>query len=81
MIEWAEMTGCPVEQLTTEAVDELMKKIQRVADRKAALETLFVISYRELRIADGDEWIRGFLEGALKELQNAPPDVAAVCLH
>lgn len=44
-------------------------------ERSSYLSALLMISYKLLRTAVGDEFVRGWLESALHEVQTEAPDV------
>lgn len=44
-------------------------------ERSSYLSALLMISYKLLRTAAGDEFVRGWLESALHEVQTEAPDV------
>jgi len=75
------MTDDQVAKITMDAVGELMAKMPMMADRKNALGFLLMTSYKLLRTAEGDEFVRGWLESALQEVNTCPPDVSLVCPH
>lgn len=67
--------------MTLRAIDGLMAQLPMMEDRKAAFGYLLMTSYKLLRSAEGDEFVRGWLESALKEVKTCPPDVALVAPH
>ena len=44
-------------------------------ERSSYLSALLMISYKLLRTAEGDEFVRGWLESAMHEVQTEAPDV------
>jgi hypothetical protein len=44
-------------------------------DRSSYLSALLMISYKLLRTLEGDEFVLGWLQSALQEVQTEPPDV------
>ena len=76
-----EMTDDQVAKMTMDAIDGLMAKMPMMADRKCAFGFLLLTSYKLLRTAEGDEFVRGWLESALEEVKTCPPDVSLVAPH
>lgn len=67
--------------MTLRAIDGLMAQLPMMEDRKAAFGYLLMTSYKLLRSAEGDAFVRGWLESALEEVKTCPPDVALVAPH
>lgn len=44
-------------------------------ERSSYLSALLMISYKLLRTVEGDEFVRGWLESAMHEVQTEAPDV------
>jgi len=70
-----------IARMTLQAIDELMAKMPMMEERKAAFGYLLMTSYKILRTAEGDEFVRGWLESALEEVKACPPDVVMVAPH
>lgn len=50
-------------------------------ERSSYLSALLMISYKLLRTAVGDEFVRGWLESAMHEVQTEAPDVKINEIH
>lgn len=73
-------------QIETEMVAEAMKAISilpklKPEERASYLSALLLISYKLLRTVEGDQFVEGWLEGALNEVRTQPPDVVINELH
>lgn len=70
-----------IARLTIEAVGALLRNLANREEKSAALSYLLMAAYKPLRTLEGDEFVRGWLESALAEVQSNPPDVELVDLH
>jgi hypothetical protein len=66
-----------IARMTIEAVGALPTR----EEKSAALSYLLMAAYKPLRTIEGDEFVRGWLESALAEVQAMPPDVEMVDMH
>ncbi len=70
-----------IARLTLEAVGALLRTLSNREEKSAALSYLLMAAYKPLRTLEGDDFVRGWLESALLEVQSMPPDVELVDLH
>lgn len=70
-----------IARLTLEAVGALLRTLPTREEKSTALSYLLMAAYKPLRTIEGDEFVRGWLESALTEVQTMPPDVELVDLH
>lgn len=70
-----------IARLTIEAVGALLHTLPTREEKSAALSYLLMAAYKPLRTLEGDEFVRGWLESALAEVQSIPPDVELADLH
>ncbi len=70
-----------IARMTIEAVGALLRTLPTREEKSAALSYLLMAAYKPLRTIEGDEFVRGWLESALAEVQSIPPDVELVDLH
>lgn len=59
---------------------EIIPRLKR-HERGPYLSALLLASYKLLRTVEGDEFVRGWLESALEEVNTTPPDVAIRKTH
>lgn len=67
-------------------MDEALKAVAIIPrlnpqERGPYLSALMLISYKLLRTAEGDEFVLGWLQAALQDVQTQAPDVAINELH
>ncbi len=70
-----------IARLTVAAVSALLGNLKTREECGAALGYLLMAAYKPLRTIEGDDFVRGWLESALREVQTTPPDVVLVDLH
>ncbi len=70
-----------IAHLTIQTVGALLRGLKTREEQGAALGYLLMAAYKPLRTIEGDEFVRGWLESALREVQTTPPDVGLVDLH
>jgi len=70
-----------IARLTLEAVGALLRTLPTREEKSTALSYLLMAAYKPLRAVEGDDFVRGWLESALLEVQSMPPDVELVDLH
>lgn len=75
------MTDEQIAKLTMDAIGGVMRRLPMMKDRKAALGFLLMAAYKLLRTAEGDEFVKGWLESALEEVRTCPPDVKLIAPH
>ncbi|MDD2920230.1 hypothetical protein [Rhodoferax sp.] len=75
------MNDDQIAKITHNAMGVALARIPTMEDKKSALGMFLITSYRLLRTAKGDEFVRGFLEGALQEVSANPPDTSIVRMH
>jgi hypothetical protein len=76
----------PKKNIDEAMVQEALKAVAiiprlKVEERGPYLSALLAISYKLLRTVEGDEFVRGWLESALHEVQTEAPDVVVNELH
>lgn len=67
-----------------QAADMLCNLVNKMPDKEArssALSITMMISYKLLRTMEGDEFVRGFLESCLREVNETPPDICLAVKH
>nr|WP_229506986.1 hypothetical protein [Pseudoduganella rivuli] len=67
-------------------MEEAMKAVSilprlNADERSSYLSALLLISYKLLRTVEGDEFVLGWLQSALTEVQTEAPDVSIKELH
>lgn len=70
-----------IARIVSNAVHAMMKAFAFEADRRTAYAVLLMMSLQLLRRAKGDEFVRGFLRGALVELDTPTPSVRTNSMH
>ena len=60
---------------TLAAVQELLSKMPTKQAKSEALSGMLMLSYKLLRTTECDEFVRGFLESSLHELDTQAPDM------
>lgn len=70
-----------IARLTLDAVGALLRSLKTREEQGAALGYLLMAAYKPLRTIEGDEFVRGWLESALQEVQTTPPDVELAYPH
>ena len=67
-----------------QAADMLCDLVNQMPDKESkssALSITMMISYKLLRTMEGDDFVRGFLESCLREVNTQPPDIALAVKH
>lgn len=75
------MKEAEIARLSVEAMQGLLAKMPSREDKSEALSYLLMGSYKLLRTVESDEFVRGWLESALDEVRNNPPDVVLAVPH
>lgn len=64
-----------IAKIATDVARAMMAKLRWQVDRRTAYGVLLMVSLKLLRFTAGDEFVKGWLRGALAELETPPPDV------
>jgi hypothetical protein len=75
------MTEEEIARRTLDAIGALLNGLPNAEARRNALELLMMTSYNFMRQFGGDEYVRGWLESALKEVTTTPPFVGFRAPH
>ena len=75
------MTPDEVSKHTLDAIGALLNKLPGVAARRDAMELLMITCYNFMRQFGGDEYTRGWLESALKDVIEEPAAVKYTSPH
>ena len=60
---------------TLASIEALLSKMPTKQSKSEALSGLLMVSYKLLRTMEGDEFVRGFLESSLHEVNSSAPDM------
>lgn len=61
--------------MVMDSLDGLMAKLPMLADRTEAVGILLIASYNLLRSAEGDDYMKGWLESALQDVKRGPSPI------
>lgn len=75
------MTDDQIAKIATDAVRAMMAKLRWQVDRRTAYGVLLMVSLKLLRLTEGDEFVKGWLRGALVELDTSKPGVFSGLPH
>ena len=59
--------------LTFDMLGKLMHQLPTKREKSDAIGVLMIAGYNLLRTTEGDEFVRGWLEGALADVSDNPP--------
>ena len=62
-----------ISKAALDAVMALMNQYQGKRQRSDALSGVMIVAYQLLRAVEGDKFVTGWLESALKDVANNPP--------
>jgi len=69
------MTDYEIANHALAAIETLLSKMPRKQDKSGAMSGMLMLSYKLLRTIEDDEFVRGFLESALHEVNTSAPDM------